>query len=780
MSQKINFNSVYRHVCKINVIAIFLITVAALAFSSGNGWAAGSMSGTVYEQDKGITGWISSAKVTAFYSDGQVAERTTTDFFGNFDLSYSGIWSHDMYLTIEHDEYVKVHSRKFYSGFPQQALDLVFQMQKHTGRPIRGHVVDRGIRAGQAMDQGISKKQIEDQKVNYVKVTAHYSNGQVVGQDISDNHGGFTIHHSGKWSPDIFFTTELIGYIKGDSRKFNNYLGNKSDVILDIQKEQASIKGTGNKTKAIKVELQAISEGAGNKAKPIKAQLQAISGRVLDQSTGRHVGAVKVTAYDTKHKVVGRATSNSYGNFTIRYSGSLNPRSIYFVTKKNGYVNGDSRKLRDYKPGRNPNVFVRILKKQAATKSAASTMSGQVYDGQSGKPVGAVKVTAYDTKHKVVGRATSNSYGKFSIPFSGTWHPGIYYTTEKNGYETGNSRSFNYYPKSKSNLMLRIRTLQAIKEAARISAEKQASIKQASVLNNPAIKAALKAAKQAATKHTIYGRISDNDGKPVSNAIVKAYDSDTGNDDYMGSSKTDAKGNYKIGYGKKEGKKQWDGGATSAKRPDIYVKVTVDGRSFGNSSKRNNWEMKKNLRLDKKIPGVRYIEGNVIDRAGKPVPNVIVMAFDADMENPLGKIFNVMSFIAKFYPPLWATSLATAAADTAGMVGKVSDVKMHSMILDSQKKALDNTIRAIEKIIGDSKSDDFMGTTQTDSRGNFKIAYRGGHWDKALNKTAWRPDIYVRIFKTVNNKLINIGNSPKANDHKLRTRLVFKGLRANY
>ena len=136
-----------------------------------------------------------------------------------------------------------------------------------------------------------------------------------------------------------------------------------------------------------------------------------------------------------------------------------------------------------------------------------------------------------------------------------------------------------------------------------------------------------------------------------------------------------------------------------------------------------------------------------------------------------------MSFIARFYPPTWAASLVEATAQTASLAGRVSKPALDNYIRQAQQKILKKEIQNIKQVLSKSGSDDFMGMAKTSSSGHFRIAYRGGHWDPAPHRnTVWRPDIYVKIFKTSGNKLIFLRKSGKKNNHKLRRKANFKTL----
>jgi hypothetical protein len=134
-------------------------------------------------------------------------------------------------------------------------------------------------------------------------------------------------------------------------------------------------------------------------------------------------------------------------------------------------------------------------------------------------------------------------------------------------------------------------------------------------------------------KRTIYGKVTSSNGNPIAGATVKAYDSDTGKDDFMGSAKTDGNGNYKIQY--RGG--AWDGKKTSHHtqwRPDIYIVIVAPNHKQFRSKKHNNHKLKKDLRINaslKYMGGARTVQGRVFSPSNRPVAGAMVTACDADL-----------------------------------------------------------------------------------------------------------------------------------------------------
>ncbi|MCA9892550.1 MAG: hypothetical protein KC615_06175 [Anaerolineae bacterium] len=185
---------------------------------------------------------------------------------------------------------------------------------------------------------------------------------------------------------------------------------------------------------------------------------------------------------------------------------------------------------------------------------------------------------------------------------------------------------------------------------------------------------------------TVFGIVRrESNGQPVSSARVRAWDSDsTSGDDFMGENTTDSNGNYKINYhgGHWDPAPHWH----TIWRPDIYITVEelVDNRWIRvfKSTVHEDQRHNTDLRLD------AYIRD----------PNPMVRTIYGTVR------------------------LAGTNQPIEGAI-----------------------VRAYDMDIGPD-NDDKMGEATTDSQGNYKIQYRGGHWDTAPHwNPEWRPDISVRV-----------------------------------
>jgi hypothetical protein len=69
----------------------------------------------------------------------------------------------------------------------------------------------------------------------------------------------------------------------------------------------------------------------------------------------------------------------------------------------------------------------------------------------------------------------------------------------------------------------------------------------------------------------------------------------------------------------------------------------------------------------------------------------------------------------------------------------------------------------------DPGADDLMGSTYTDSNGQYAIQYAGGHWDPAPHRyTIWRPDIYIKVYVWTQGGWVRVGESRTYDNQRLR------------
>ncbi len=245
-------------------------------------------------------------------------------------------------------------------------------------------------------------------------------------------------------------------------------------------------------------------------------------------------------------------------------------------------------------------------------------------------------------------------------------------------------------------------------------------------------------------KRTIHGKITDKNNKPLSSITIKAYDADSpDSDDYMGTTKTNKKGEYRLSY--KGG--HWDDAPHNITiwRPDIYIQIFENGRKIEQSKVYKDRKHKYDTLINLKAPKIVYVEGKIVDQNRKPVSNIRVVAFDDDS----GSDF--------FTTALTIATLPIVAA-TVGIPVAPIDPALGSLIIN----------------FATSSKDDFMGIAVTDANGYFKIPYRGGHWDTAPhNITSWRPDVYIKMYYKQNGGWKSVGQSGIKKNHKLRNRLFF-------
>jgi hypothetical protein len=227
---------------------------------------------------------------------------------------------------------------------------------------------------------------------------------------------------------------------------------------------------------------------------------------------------------------------------------------------------------------------------------------------------------------------------------------------------------------------------------------------------------------------TVQGTISNGaTGQPISGVLVEAWDSDIGNDDFMGNAITDGSGRYAIQYAGGH----WDPAPHNVTtwRPDIFIRAWMstprgiwvkvgESRVFDDQKLRDDRTI--NLSVTPPPPTARTVWGVITyEDDGSPAVGVRVSAYDSDVNNPF-----------------------TQTPDTLSPVDRP---------------------RGILPDVSAPEDDDFMGASTTDNQGNYVIAYDAGHWDPAPHGwTYWRPDIYIMVSGRAPNSQWeqSLGSSP--------------------
>lgn len=154
---------------------------------------------------------------------------------------------------------------------------------------------------------------------------------------------------------------------------------------------------------------------------------------------------------------------------------------------------------------------------------------------------------------------------------------------------------------------------------------------------------------------TLTGLISDQNKKPLAGLTVRAFDQDPKTpDNPLGKpAKTNKKGEYAIKFTEKDFK---IGGRESG-GPDVFITVHDGKKLLGQSAVSRN--SKKTIRIDLQIKTEQQsteankVFGNVLDGTGKPVNNVLVVAYDRDLRRPeeLGRARTTDGHYEIFYKP---------------------------------------------------------------------------------------------------------------------------------
>jgi len=140
----------------------------------------------------------------------------------------------------------------------------------------------------------------------------------------------------------------------------------------------------------------------------------------------------------------------------------------------------------------------------------------------------------------------------------------------------------------------------------------------------------------------VFGKITDKNGNPIKNAIVEAWDSDEGPDDFMGRDNTDSNGNYSISYAGGH----WDPfpHRITKWRPDIYIKVfstTKNGHKVEISQSKVYSNQK--LKNDRKI-NLKTKSGDIEKQATSFVPETHGLAYKNSFSFKVGWEFDGLGF----------------------------------------------------------------------------------------------------------------------------------------
>jgi hypothetical protein len=204
----------------------------------------------------------------------------------------------------------------------------------------------------------------------------------------------------------------------------------------------------------------------------------------------------------------------------------------------------------------------------------------------------------------------------------------------------------------------------------------------------------------------VFGRITSTvDGSTVEDALVEAWDSDIGGDDFMGCDVTSNDGRYSICYAGGH----WDPAPhrVTTWRPDIYVRVYLKNSvgswiRVGTSSTHSNHKLRNDLRIDLVVtppnPYARTVRGYITwQDTGDPAEGLLVLARDAD----------------------WGILGGSGGATDSGVSGGVAF----------------------------GPSSELMGTAITNQQGFYQIPYEAKHWDSGYPHgwTKWRPDIFIVV-----------------------------------
>ncbi|MDH4188019.1 MAG: carboxypeptidase-like regulatory domain-containing protein, partial [Nitrospira sp.] len=128
----------------------------------------------------------------------------------------------------------------------------------------------------------------------------------------------------------------------------------------------------------------------------------------------------------------------------------------------------------------------------------------------------------------------------------------------------------------------------------------------------------------------VFGIVTYADTTPAAGLTVIAYDKDESREDRLGQGTTDSTGAYKIPYREADFRRspKERGGA------DVIVRIYNEKNELLITSKKKN-DAPAKYELNVQLPIPQYVvRGTVTDANGKPLPNMIVHAFDRDLRVP--------------------------------------------------------------------------------------------------------------------------------------------------
>jgi hypothetical protein len=137
------------------------------------------------------------------------------------------------------------------------------------------------------------------------------------------------------------------------------------------------------------------------------------------------------------------------------------------------------------------------------------------------------------------------------------------------------------------------------------------------------------------------------------------------------------------------------------------------------------------------------------------------------MENTIQRIRNV--FTRDFLPFVGLALLAFFIVISFNSPAWAKHTVLGKITYSDGKPAAGILVVAMDSDAGGNiNKDDKLGQANTNAQGNYNINYAGKSWDpKVPGSTAWRPDIYINVFRNVGGMWAHVAKSSVHKDWKL-------------
>ncbi|WWB87080.1 carboxypeptidase regulatory-like domain-containing protein [Priestia aryabhattai] len=302
---------------------------------------------------------IANARVNLLDNEGQLIASTTTNEAGQY-----------FFASLEAKTYTVVVDADGYQTQQQSVtIAILFEQGEAIVANFRLDPIELGATITGKVINAETKQPIFGATIQIINIK-----NQIVGRATTDQLGRFTIHDILPGTYTIFVTT--IGFIPADPQQIKV----NSGEVLDLQT----------------FELKQIPSSTG-----------AITGRVVDNSTSVPIANVRINLLDNQGQLAASTTTNEAGEYSFI---SLKAGTYTVVVDTDGYQ------------AIPPSVTITI--RQGETQRAdfrldpielGATITGKVINAETKQPIFGATIHVINTKDQIVGRATTDRLGRFTI-----------------------------------------------------------------------------------------------------------------------------------------------------------------------------------------------------------------------------------------------------------------------------------------------------------------------------------------------------------------------------